>query len=345
MMIIKNNTYRNVILTTTITSLIAVIMITSGIGVAYAADDTEEFNDATTTATGHNSAAFGYSTTASGSQSAAFGGGTTASGSNSAAFGWETTASGSQSAAFGGETTASGSNSAAFGWETTASGSQSAAFGDHTTAQPYNSFVIGRYNEISGTPASWVNDDPLFVIGNGDLTTPHNAVTVLKNGNVGIGESNPTADLQILGTANTNAIIWDNGSGALRHHWDALTWDRQTFNILIDADNDDNVAKFQIFNNVNASSGNTPVVSFGLDGQDSWIKSGDVGIGTSSPNSLLQVFGGYIQLDTVTATPPSADCDTSDEYGRMKVDNKVGTSNLYVCTPNGWGTLTADTGI
>ncbi|KKL60186.1 hypothetical protein LCGC14_2207820, partial [marine sediment metagenome] len=260
MMIIKNNTYRNVILTTTITSLIAVIMITSGIGVAYAADDTEEFNDATTTATGHNSAAFGYSTTASGSQSAAFGGGTTASGSNSAAFGWETTASGSQSAAFGwettasgsqsaafgGETTASGSNSAAFGWETTASGSQSAAFGDHTTAQPYNSFVIGRYNEISGTPASWVNDDPLFVIGNGDLTTPHNAVTVLKNGNVGIGESNPTADLQILGTANTNAIIWDNGSGALRHHWDALTWDRQTFNILIDADNDDNVAKFQI---------------------------------------------------------------------------------------------------
>ncbi len=204
--------------------------------------------------------------------------------------------------------------------------------------------MIGQYNTVFGNSTNWIATDPLFVIGIGNSTNANNAVTVLKNGNVGIGESNPTADLQILGTANTNAIIWDNGSGALRHHWDALTWERQTFNVFLDADNDNNVAKFQIFNNVNASSGNTPVVSFGLDdGQDSWINSGNVGIGTTSPNSQLEVTG-YIELGTSSGTPPSADCDASDEYGRMKVDSTASSSNLYVCTPNGWGTLTADTG-
>ncbi len=379
-MTLKNKNTYNILLT----GIITAVLITSGIGVAYAA----AFPGSNT---------FGTLTTANGLQSSAFGTATIANGYNAAAFGQLTAAN--------------GDDSAAFGHLTTTSGAVSATFGVLTTAQPYASFVIGKYNEISGTPNNWVATDPLFVIGNGDSdTNRNNAVTVLKNGNMGIGISAPTellqvagiiesttggfmfpdattqttasvdttldqtgieslgfvtgahtidtqlwtqsgsdlsyttgnvgigtitpsADLEIRGTG--NAIVWDNGKGALRHHYDALTWDRMWFNVFLDADNNQDSAKFQIFNDVSSSSGNTAVVSFGLDNQDSWIDSGNVGIGTTTPNSALQVTG-YIQLDTSEGTPPSADCDASDEYGRMKVDSRIVSSNLYVCTPSGW---------
>ncbi|HEV7375418.1 MAG TPA: hypothetical protein VGN95_11915 [Pyrinomonadaceae bacterium] len=61
--------------------------------------------------------------------------------------------------------------------------------------------------------------------------------------------------------------------------------------------------------------------------------SGSVGIGTTTPQSALQVSG-YVQLDLTSGAPPAVDCDAVAEYGRMKVD---ATGNkLYVCTSTGW---------
>jgi len=61
----------------------------------------------------------------------------------------------------------------------------------------------------------------------------------------------------------------------------------------------------------------------------------NVGIGTSTPQSALQVVGGYIQLATVTSAPPAADCNAASEEGRMKFD---ATSDLlYICSGvSGW---------
>jgi hypothetical protein len=53
---------------------------------------------------------------------------------------------------------------------------------------------------------------------------------------------------------------------------------------------------------------------------------GNVGIGTTTPKSTLQV-NGYIQL--ALGVPASTDCDESKEMGRMKVDNVNGY--VYVC--------------
>ena len=60
---------------------------------------------------------------------------------------------------------------------------------------------------------------------------------------------------------------------------------------------------------------------------------GNVGIGTSDPQSTLQV-NGYTQLDLTTGAPPAADCDEVSERGRMKVDS--GAALLWVCVDSGW---------
>ena len=74
-------------------------------------------------------------------------------------------------------------------------------------------------------------------------------------------------------------------------------------------------------------------------GSDFYINSADnVGIGTSTPVSLLEVDdSGYLQFDKASnGTPTAADCDSSDERGRLAVDT---TGNrLYVCNgaTRGW---------
>lgn len=61
---------------------------------------------------------------------------------------------------------------------------------------------------------------------------------------------------------------------------------------------------------------------------------GNVGVGTSTPASALQV-NGYVQLATTTVAPPGVDCDEAAEAGRMKFNSTTGT--LYICSgAGGW---------
>jgi hypothetical protein len=161
---------------------------------------------------GLRSVAYGFATTASGSYSTASGGYTTASGSGSTAMGSRTTASGNNSTAMGLYTTASGAFSIAIGNYATASGYASAALGNYTTAVSYNDVAIGRYNIGGGTAGSWVATDPLFEIGNGSSASNlSNALTVLKNGNVGIGMPTPQVKLYVAGGIRADSITITNG--------------------------------------------------------------------------------------------------------------------------------------
>ncbi len=153
-----------------------------------------------TIASGTASFAAGEHTVASGEASFASGYNTTASGNSSFASGYNTIASGASSFASGKDTVASGEVSFASGEGTIASGDYSFAAGYHVTAQAYASVAFGRYNVVAGNSTSWVDSDPLFVIGDGSSdTSRHNAFTVLKNGNVGIGIATPQSKLQIDG--------------------------------------------------------------------------------------------------------------------------------------------------
>jgi hypothetical protein len=167
-----------------------------------------------TIASGLNSTAMGAATTASGMESVAIGTLSTASGSNAIALGRESMASGTNSIALGRSVTASGLNAIAMGESTTASGAVSTAIGFNTSAAAYGSVALGRYNVGGGTPGSWDAADPVFEIGIGASgTSKANAVTVLKNGRVGIGTATPGALLDVTSTGGVALEIDQDGTG------------------------------------------------------------------------------------------------------------------------------------
>ncbi len=137
---------------------------------------------------------------ASGTQSLAMGALTHATGNVSTSMGVATYASGTRSTAMGFGTHASGTESIAMGDNTYALANASTASGKETFANSYACHVVGIYNDTTLASRSvWVGTDPVFMIGNGfNAGTRSNAMTVLKNGNIGIGTISPTHTLHVV---------------------------------------------------------------------------------------------------------------------------------------------------
>jgi hypothetical protein len=125
---------------------------------------------------------------------------TGASGEASVALGANSVASGQYGFAANFGNVASGQYSIATGVDSTASGLASASMGGYTTANAMYDVAVGAYNLGGGTPGSWVATDPIFEVGIGTSSSNKaNAVTVLKNGNTGIGSAVPAATLDVAG--------------------------------------------------------------------------------------------------------------------------------------------------
>ena len=115
---------------------------------------------------------------------------------------------GADALAVGSSVQAIGHNTTAFGSNTTATGENSIAVGHHTEAQGFGQFVSGSYNVPQGNPNIADAADQLFVVGNGiDDSHRSNAVTVLRNGNVGIGIALPTSKLDVDGDASIDGNL------------------------------------------------------------------------------------------------------------------------------------------
>ena len=158
-------------------------------------------------AIGNNSCANNY-------QSFACGNNTTANGFYSTSIGYEATANGDYSTTSGYLATANGNYSSAQGAYSVANGACSTAQGSFTTAASAFETTSGRYN-LQPTPAdtaSWNELDGLFRVGNGDSTTPSDAVTVLKNGQTTLTNKAWKAAVNAAPTVPATALA-DPGTG------------------------------------------------------------------------------------------------------------------------------------
>ncbi len=169
-----------------------------------------------TTASGNASFSSGSSSVASGSSSFALGNFSTASGSMSIAGGEQSVASGQGAVALGRYAAASGLGATSLGSSSNASGGASFAansatlssgysassFGIATTAKAYGAFSAGVLNDDSDSPDpnTASGSDRIFQVGNGyylsGLPYRYNALTILRNGNVGLNNTSPNAPLE-----------------------------------------------------------------------------------------------------------------------------------------------------
>src|SRR5699024_4958389 len=123
------------------------------------------------------------------------------------AFGVENTVSENQAFAIGKLNNASGNSAFVMGRDNLANGNYTFVGGRHNISEAAYEMVIGRYNAITSTSSSstsWNADDPLFQVGNGSSSSRHNALTILKNGWVGIG--------YVSASNESNEILRVNGS-------------------------------------------------------------------------------------------------------------------------------------
>lgn len=140
------------------------------------------------------------------------------SGDNVLAGGKSTGVTGNYSFAFGDKDTASGVAAAVFGTNNKAIGNNAFSAGRENQAASYGEMSVGLFSTLysASSISSSVASDRLFNIGNGTgIANRSDALTVLKNGNVGVGTSNPSSKLHIQGNGIVDQKIYSNDSSAL----------------------------------------------------------------------------------------------------------------------------------
>jgi hypothetical protein len=140
-----------------------------------------------TEASGDFSVALGDRSSATGEYSISAGFTNSSKGMSAIALGYSNNADQDHSIAIGHQSQAYNPYSVAIGTGAAAMGDHAIAFGHHTVAKAPHGLAVGLFNNSFDQPSGGPTDR-LFQIGNGtDLNNRTNAMTVLRNGNVGIG--------------------------------------------------------------------------------------------------------------------------------------------------------------
>lgn len=229
---------------------------------------------------GSAATAMGAFTIASGANSTALGAYTSASGENATAFGNYSIASGISATAMGAYTKAIANDAIAMGYESIASGSASVAMGVVSRSKAYGGAVLGMYNDSTDAPQSSTASaaDRIFQVGNGSENARSNAITILRNGNAGIGNTDPGFRMDVSGRMRIR------GGGDLNNS--AGLWLNNETNTAIPA-----FMGMQSNNQV-GFYGNSSGWSFVMN-----TTSGNVGVGTTTPDAKLEI-NGFTKLGT-----------------------------------------------
>ncbi|MEO1049106.1 MAG: tail fiber domain-containing protein [Bacteroidota bacterium] len=170
------------------------------------------------------------------------------------------------------------------GKNVTANGNGSFATGIRTISESFSSIVVGSANEdpssLGYSNNTWVETDPIFIVGNGEVAgngsvvDRSNAMTILKNGNVGIGTT-PNTRLEVGGSGDiTSRVSTLTGDVAL----ELFRTGNSNIDYRLFSDSDDDFLKIQYSNNDMSSVTDALTIS----------DAGNVGIGVS-PNWRLNV--------------------------------------------------------
>lgn len=175
----------------------------------------------------------GFNPVSSGLQSIAMGTNARASGASSLSLGLESQAIGNSSCAIGvrsialaEDSYAFGSNSQAlaagayvFGFDSKSYAGSSLALGGQLISRTVGGVVLGYGNDTSDAPTLIARStDRIFQVGNGligGISNRSNAITILRNGNIGIGTVQPEASLHLKNeTGNRRVVLWQTISGS-----------------------------------------------------------------------------------------------------------------------------------
>ncbi len=218
-------------------------------------------------ASGFASFAFGQQAISSNNTSIAMGISTVASGFASIGLGQNAVASSQGAVAIGTDTRSAAFYSTAIGYKSQALSDFSVAAGYEVRARSFGSIALGQLNDTLDvvTPGFSQPTDRLFQLGNGTVSGRSNAITVLRNGQTGIGTVQPTALLHVAGsfrlqngTEGPTKVLTSDATGT-------ATW-----------------AELPAILYAWSANGTTLYNTFG----------GNVGIGTSNATQRLEVVGG-----------------------------------------------------
>lgn len=167
---------------------------------------------------GANSAAFGNANIVSANEGVAAGTNLTVTGNHSLASGNSNTVAGDDSFVTGGSNIINASadhsftagqfnilnsdNTYAIGQSNTLNANNSLALGNNLTTGSFAEIALGRSNAITtGNTTTWILTDPLLQLGNSGGATS-NALTILKNGNIGTGIALAPTERLDIGSGN-----------------------------------------------------------------------------------------------------------------------------------------------
>jgi hypothetical protein len=213
---------------------------------------------------GTSSVAMGYNTKASGTQSTAMGYNTTASQPGSTAMGYNTTASGFYSTAMGRDTTASQTASTAMGYQTTASGQYSTAMSRGTVASGTESTAMGYGSKASGASSLAAGYESNATVTN-SIAMGYRANTAGSSRNIAIGSGALADGLESTAIGDS---VKARGPSSLALGSAISVSGTNSVGIGLDSTS-------RAFTQANSMS----------------IMGGDVGIGTTTPSSALEVEG------------------------------------------------------
>lgn len=151
-----------------------------------------------------------------GNYSAAFGIDNRAAGLYSFSVGLNNTAAASHTIAIGNGNQANQVGTVAIGTANVVRNFNGMAFGNGLIVKAVNSIAVGVQNDTSDIQrpvGSGADTDRLFQIGNGFGSTRSNAVTVLNNGNVGIGTVSPFRPLSFPPTLGEKILLYPGTNG------------------------------------------------------------------------------------------------------------------------------------